>query len=391
MSREWCYTFNNPTDVDLRRFKKLRPGHPVGVTYHVFQIEQAKSGTCHFQGYIIFDARKRFETVKKVFQEAADARPHLESRLKASSPAAAAAYCKDPNKRHPDHAAFLFEKGAIPDNLAPGQGARTDLLAIRDLIRQGRSPACLLEDDQYFPTVLRMWKNFDRYHTISQQGRAAGKRTAPAVLVLYGAPRTGKTDVFSRLRNPQQYYYLPVGSSGTLWFNEYDPGVHTTLVINEFHGNMLPLGEFLRFFDGTPLTVNTKGGQVPFLFKKILITANAHPKQWYNFFLADGLTPNPEGPRHPYEALWLRLQCVFEYMTSSQYQVPDFDKKYMLDSQVMSYSYAVCQRGNPDFHPDVFCGFYQKLPSAYQGKDVFAVPYSSEVEHNRENNETWWD
>lgn len=389
MSREWCYTHNNPTDVDLRRFKKLRPGHTIGVTYHVFQIEQAKSGTCHFQGYIIFDARKRFETVKKLFKEQLDARPHLESRLKTSTPAAAAAYCKDPNKRHPQHTAFLFEKGAIPDNLAPGQGARTDLLAIRDAIRSGRSPAALLDDDQFFPTVLRLWKNFDRLHTITQQGRCAGSRRAPAVLALFGQSRCGKSDVLTRLPNREQYFYLPVGSSGTLWFNEYDPAVHTTLVINEFHGSMLPCGEFLRFFDGTPLTVNTKGGQVPFLFKKIIITANAHPKQWYNFFLPDGVTPNPEGPRHPYDALWLRLQCVFEYIKKDDYALTQRDKQDLQDGRFTPYSFAVCRRGSANFHPDVAKGVYRRL-SDWNGDAVFAVPEMLQAD-SREENSTWWD
>lgn len=382
MSREWCYTHNNPTDDHLRRFRRLRPGHPSRINYHVFQIEKGKSGTQHFQGYIIFEVRKRLDTVKALFKEIGCS-PHLEPRLKTSTPLAAANYCKDPSKRDPDYAGFLFEKGAIPEDLAVGQGARTDILEIRNAILEGQSPTILLGDDRFFGTVFRMWKSFDRLYGIVQRN-ANLVRKAPAVLALFGASRCGKSDVLARIANQSSIYYLPVGSSGTLWFNDYDPAVHDTLAINEFSGSMLPLGEFLRFFDGTPLIVNTKGGQVPFLFRKIIITANAHPKQWYNFFLADGVTPNPEGPRHPYEALWLRLQCIFEYLKT---EGPD---AYNPTAPALgAHSFAVCRRGSPEFHPDVRNKVYKYLED-WQGDKVYVVPHLMESA-DREENDVWWD
>lgn len=394
MSREWCYTLNNPTDAHLRRCRRLRPGHPSRITYHVFQIEKGKSGTVHFQGYIIFEVRKRFDTVKTLFKEIG-ASPHLEPRAKNSSPAAAAAYCKDPSKRDPGHAGFLFEKGTVPEDLAVGAGTRTDLIEIRNLIIEGKSPTVLLADDRYFSAVFRMWKSFDRLHGIVQRNNCT-RRKAPAVLALFGASRCGKSDVLSRLGNQAAIYYLPVGSSGTTWFDDYDPAIHDTLAINEFTGAMMPLGEFLRFFDGTPLTVNTKGGQVPFLFKKIIITANQHPRQWYNFFEADGMTPNKDGPRHPYDALWLRLQVVFEYLKAdgSGAARPGGDADHYVPKAPIPpgfqlHSWAVCRKGSPQFHPDVHYKCYE-FHETWGADTVYRIP-KMPFSEDRENNEVWWE
>jgi len=37
----------------------------------------------------------------------------VEAIFEASTPTQAAAYCKDPAKRHPDYSGFLFEKGKL--------------------------------------------------------------------------------------------------------------------------------------------------------------------------------------------------------------------------------------------------------------------------------------
>jgi len=96
------------------------------VEYHVFQvcypatalsllqIELAESGTKHVQGFICTERRVRLSTVKKwlgVVAPGTTGRAHVEAILEVSTPTQAAAYCKDPAKRHPDYSGFLFEKG----------------------------------------------------------------------------------------------------------------------------------------------------------------------------------------------------------------------------------------------------------------------------------------
>jgi len=98
------------------------------VEYHVFQvcypatalsllqIELAESGTKHVQGFICTERRVRLSTVKKwlgVVAPGTTGRAHVEAIFEASTPTQAAAYCKDPAKRHPDYRDFLFEKGVL--------------------------------------------------------------------------------------------------------------------------------------------------------------------------------------------------------------------------------------------------------------------------------------
>jgi len=80
----------------------------------LLKIELAESGTKHVQGFICSERRVRLSTVKKWLgsvEPGTTGRAHVEAIFEASTPAQAAAYCKDPAKRHPDYHGFLFEKG----------------------------------------------------------------------------------------------------------------------------------------------------------------------------------------------------------------------------------------------------------------------------------------
>lgn len=80
----------------------------------LLKIELAESGTKHVQGFICTERRVRLSTVKKWLgrvEPGSTGRAHVEAIFEASTPTQAAAYCKDPAKRHPDYRDFLFEKG----------------------------------------------------------------------------------------------------------------------------------------------------------------------------------------------------------------------------------------------------------------------------------------
>lgn len=86
------------------------------VIFHFLQIELAESGTKHVQGFICTERRVRLSTVKKWLgrvEPGSTGRAHVEAIFEASTPTQAAAYCKDPAKRHPDYRDFLFEKGML--------------------------------------------------------------------------------------------------------------------------------------------------------------------------------------------------------------------------------------------------------------------------------------
>lgn len=86
----------------------------------------------------------------------------------------------------------------------------------------------------------------------------------------------------------------PTGTGKSKWAQDFDPKGYwkqrsnwwdgytkqETVVIDEFYG-WLPFDLLLRLCDRYPLLVETKGGQVQFLAKTIIITTNMLPCNWY--------------------------------------------------------------------------------------------------------------
>ena len=258
--------------------------------YHVFQLEMGDSGTLHAQGYICFNIRKYMSTVKGDIDPVAQ-RPHLEPTR--GTPTQASEYCKDPSKRHPDYRDFLFEKGTLPESLAQ-QGARNDILRIKSLIDGGAHPDELARSDEHFTAIARTYKFFAHYYDATVPPRTA----APLVMVFYGDTGCGKSGAALQL---PRTYFVPVGSSGTAWFNGYDPRKHDTVVFNEFGGSTMKLSELLQMLDASPILMNIKGGYCQFTPKMIVLTSNEEPRNWYNW----------ANCAHPFEALDRRLTHIW--------------------------------------------------------------------------------
>lgn len=88
-STRWCFTINNPTDVDRGRLNELSTSmERVGVTYLVYGREVGDNGTPHLQGFVIFNLRKRLRAVRELLGP----RGHYEPARATSDQAAD--YCK---------------------------------------------------------------------------------------------------------------------------------------------------------------------------------------------------------------------------------------------------------------------------------------------------------
>ena len=54
-----------------------------------------------------------------------------------------------------------------------------------------------------------------------------------------------------------------------------------TVVLDDFKDYAMPLVELQRLLDWYPLWVEVKGGSVPMLAKRYVLTANTSPEDWY--------------------------------------------------------------------------------------------------------------
>jgi len=96
-------------------------------------------------------------------------------------------------------------------------------------------------------------------------------------LVYCGAAGTGK----SRLAYEQfpDLYELPIGKD--LWFDGYQG--QETVLFDDFDGQY-PLSQLLKLFDNYYIRqVPIKGGFVWFNPKRIIITSNYNPQDWYDY------------------------------------------------------------------------------------------------------------
>lgn len=168
-AKHWCFTLNNPTDDERRNLLGLYSIEEHGIVYLVFGEEVGESGTPHYQGFISFNARKTAAFTKRCVSQ----RAHIE--VARGTPAQAAEYCKKDGS--------FNEYGNIPG----GQGARTDLLAVKSAIDSGATLADVAES--HFGVYVRYERSLRNYIDLRSVPRLFPTNT----IVRWGPTGTGKT------------------------------------------------------------------------------------------------------------------------------------------------------------------------------------------------------
>jgi hypothetical protein len=96
----------------------------------------------------------------------------------------------------------------------------------------------------------------------------------PITKVYYGETGIGKTR-----RAFEEALSSPYVHSGGMWFDGYD--AHEDVVFDDFGGSEFKLTYLLKLLDRYPMRVPVKGGFVNWVPKRIWITSNYSPKDWY--------------------------------------------------------------------------------------------------------------
>lgn len=249
-SKDWVVTVNNYTpDEETALQSMVENGH---ASYVIFGRERGEGGTPHLQGFIQLKARTRLASVKAI---PGLGRAHLEPRR--GSVQEAAEYCKKEGD---------FEEYGS----AGGQGKRADLNAVKESIDEGADTATLWEN--HFGAMVRYEQSFKRY-------RALNRRRDPNVdveiLVLWGPTGTGKSR-FPRLIDPELFSLPDITLT---WFDGYDG--QEVVLLDDFDGKDVSIGKFLRYFDRYDIQVPVKGGFTPFIPKRIWISSNTSPEDWF--------------------------------------------------------------------------------------------------------------
>jgi len=241
MFRNVCFT---DFDVSEERKKALLS---LDAKYMVFQLEECPdSGKYHFQGYCELNKRMR------IFGGA----PHFEKRR--GTAAEADAYCR--KKDSQVDGPWFFGQMKKP-------GSRNDLDEVKVMIDEGASEEAVA--DAYFGQWCRYRKSFKAYKRM----KYTPGDTPKEVSVFWGDAGTGKT---RRVYDKEGYevFSKPDGQ----WFDGYDG--QEAVLFDDFTGD-LPLGQFLQLLDRYPMKVPVKGDFVQWIPKRLYITSNLSPEEWY--------------------------------------------------------------------------------------------------------------
>lgn len=221
----------------------------------MYQEEIGASGTHHFQGYIECTSPVKCTSFNYELEGA-----HFE---KAQGTAAQCVeYCTKEDTRIGGPYVWGTPRG--------GQGTRTDVIALRDAVRNGVRGRELFDNDATVGAAVRFTRAVDRmvecYSTNIE-------RTDITVTFHYGPSGTGKTFC----AHEEGAYYFD-GNNG--FFNGYKE--ERTIILDEFGGHCLTPLMFQRLCDKYPFMCNTKGGSVPCRADNIHICSNYLPSQWWS-------------------------------------------------------------------------------------------------------------
>lgn len=341
-ARCWMLTCNmteDPKDAEstirLRRFNAGAQVPPV--TFCVFQPEIApETGRHHLQGYAEFEKAVSLAAVKKHFGNTV----HCE--IRAGTQEQAIAYCTKEGEggRVPGGEVVRYGEPMRVNAKGGTQGARQDWEDAWTRLKKGEREADVLD---VHPHMLPACRALSHARGFALNRMKRDWKTK--VTVLYGDAGTGKSSTAVKLAERYGEYHR-VTIQNNVWFDGYDPMKHQTLILDEFTGSKMKLTFLNELMDRFPMTVETKGGSLPFLCRQIVITSNFHPSKWYDF-------QNPE-KRLSFEALDRRIENLIQFTLTKEGDYDRLDitmeRGMIAHSEISSRFKKMTQR--PTIHSD---------------------------------------
>lgn len=257
MSKRWMLTIWNFDEPHYRPLWK-----PADMAYLVWQIELGDDTRGrHLQVYVRFHNRKRFESVKRIF-ERNDA--HLE--IAVASEEECKHYCTKGDTRVEaglEHGEYKPDEGR--------QGKRTDLDTIARRIRAGDQMAAIAVDHP--GDYIRYHRGLEAFANVVRPPPAQSRDVQ--VIVLWGPTGTGKThrimtefpDAFcvEPGRDPWDGYT----GQATIFFDEFDPA-------------LWPINVMKKVLDKWKYRLQRRYNNAFAEWTRVAICAQSSPVAWYD-------------------------------------------------------------------------------------------------------------
>lgn len=263
--RSWCFTKNNYSESDEDIIYDLA----FKCRYIVCGKEVGESGTPHFQGFLYFDNKVRFSTLKEYLPDGS----HIE--VMRGTHSEAINYCKKGEQSHEEWKSLgidgpnfgfnadFFESGEKPGDCTDG-GAK-------EKIRWDMVMANAMEGNwKGIPVDVMIRNGRGIQYAVHKLMTRNLTDTTEQMLWYWGNTGTGKS---RKARDDYPDAYLKMCNK---WWDDYT--AQDAVIMEDFDVEHAVLGHHLKIWgDRYSFPAETKGGKIDIRPRIIIVTSNYHP------------------------------------------------------------------------------------------------------------------
>jgi len=270
--RNWCFTWNN-YPVGVQDILKDDFETKSKVTYYVYKPEVGAEGTRHIQGVVFFKCARSLGGVRRL----AGGRAHWEP-IRGTADQAIGYVEKEATADR--GAGFgLVSFGTRPSGRGNGQGTRSDLGAVGDLIKGGFGARSVFT--QYPSAFLRYSGGIEKACGMYSKPR----REATEVHWYFGPTGCGKSHEAQEVGIAKRKVDAE-GDDDVYWkdpTSKWWDGYHsqTTVIVDDYRCDFCTFAALLRLCDKYPLQLQVKGSTCHFTSSVIIITAPRSPEEMW--------------------------------------------------------------------------------------------------------------